>query len=66
MTKLYTKASTALQSFKKDESGATLVEYSVAVGIVIIVGAAIFATIGTNMNTIFTAVNGVLATAAAG
>lgn len=40
--------------FRKDDSGATLVEYAAAVGMVLLVGIAAFQTIGTQANTNFT------------
>lgn len=48
--------------FRKDESGATLVEYAAAVGIVLLVGVLGFQAIGTNANTNFNDTAAVLET----
>ena len=43
MNKLLAKAQVALKSFKKDESGASLVEYSLLIGLI---AAAVVVTVG--------------------
>ncbi|MHC4620960.1 MAG: Flp family type IVb pilin [Planctomycetota bacterium] len=54
----------ALSRFFKDESGGEMPEYAVVVGIIIVVGAAVFVYIGGHINDIFTALNAMLGNAA--
>lgn len=51
MNKLIVKAQVALNSFKKNESGASLVEYSLLVGLITVAVVAAVVGIGTWANT---------------
>ena len=53
-----------IKRFLLDESGGEMPEYAVVVGLIIVVGAAIFLYIGQNLNTIFTFLNDLLTDAA--
>jgi pilus assembly protein Flp/PilA len=62
MNKLIAKAQVALQSFKKDVSGAALVEYSLLIGLITVAVVATIVLVGgwvalqwTNLNTAITA-----------
>jgi Flp pilus assembly pilin Flp len=55
----------ALRKFFKDERGGEMPEYAVVVGLIIVVGAAIFLTLGDQLNTIFTALSNMLQEAVA-
>lgn len=62
MNKLIVKAQVALQSFKKNESGAALVEYSLLIGLITVAVVATIVLVGgwvalqwTNLNTAITA-----------
>jgi pilus assembly protein Flp/PilA len=62
MLKLIAKAQVALQSFKKNESGAALVEYSLLIGLITVAVVATIVLVGgwvalqwTNLNTAITA-----------
>lgn len=46
MTKLIVKAQTALAQFKKDESGAALVEYSLLIGLITVAAVVAVTAIG--------------------
>jgi pilus assembly protein Flp/PilA len=63
ITKLITHAQARLSTFRRDESGATIVEYGVALLIVIAIGLGVFGTIGGSLNKIFGAVNTALSSA---
>ncbi len=52
-----------IKGFLLNERGGEMPEYAVVVGIIIVVGAAIFVLIGANINLIFAALNGVLGNA---
>ena len=54
-----------VQQFRKDEDGAALVEYVIILGLILAVSLVVLGSIGTNANTIFTAVNNAMAAAAA-
>lgn len=54
-----------VRKFRKDEEGAAMVEYAVLLGIITAASIATIALIGTQISTIFTTVNTVLATALA-
>jgi Flp pilus assembly pilin Flp len=53
-----------MKKFCKNEEGAALVEYAVLLGIILAVGVAIFGSIGTSANTIFTNLNVLMGSAA--
>lgn len=53
-----------LRRFRKDESGAALVEYTVLLGLLLALTAATITTVGTHTSTIWTNVMGFMATAA--
>ena len=54
-----------VRQFRKDEDGAALVEYVIILGLILAVSLVVLGSIGTNANTIFTAVNNAMAAAAA-
>lgn len=54
MKKRFAEVKKITSDFKKGESGATLVEYAAAVGMVLLVGILAFQSIGTQANTNFT------------
>ncbi len=56
MRDLIQKAHVKLTTFKRDEDGAAIVEYGVALLIVVGIGLAIFSDIGDSLNSIFGAV----------
>ena len=56
MRDLIQKAYVKLTTFKRDEDGAAIVEYGVALLIVVGIGLAIFSDIGDSLNSIFGAV----------
>jgi pilus assembly protein Flp/PilA len=53
-----------VQNFVKNEEGAALVEYAVLLGIILAVGVAVFSSIGSNANGIFTSLSTLMDTAA--
>lgn len=53
-----------VKRFLVDERGGEMPEYAVVVGIIIVVGAAVFVFIGQHINDIFTALNAMLGNAA--
>jgi Flp pilus assembly pilin Flp len=53
-----------VQNFVKNEEGAALVEYAVLLGIILAVGVAVFSSIGSNANCIFTSLSTLMDTAA--
>jgi pilus assembly protein Flp/PilA len=53
-----------VQNFVKNEEGAALVEYAVLLGIILAVGVAVFGSIGSNANGIFTSLSTLMDTAA--
>lgn len=55
----------ALHPLMRDEDGATAVEYGLIVGLIAVAIAAILVSIGTDLNGIFTGVEGHLSTASA-
>jgi pilus assembly protein Flp/PilA len=58
------KMTKLIKSLKKDESGAALIEYALICGLLLAVTVGVLGTIGTNLNTIFTAVKTATTTAA--
>ena len=57
MLDLIQKAHVTLKTFKRDEDGAAIVEYGVALLIVVTIGIGVFATIGGTLDNIFGDVN---------
>jgi len=55
-----------LNRLRKDEEGATMVEYGIMVGLIACVCIAAVTALGANVNAIFTAINGALAPVLAG
>jgi Flp pilus assembly pilin Flp len=53
-----------MQKFGKNEEGAALVEYAVLLGIILAVGIAVFGSIGSNANAIFTSLSTLMQSAA--
>jgi pilus assembly protein Flp/PilA len=51
MTKLIVKAQVALNSFKRNESGATLIEYSLLIGLITVVAVVAVGAVGLWVNT---------------
>jgi pilus assembly protein Flp/PilA len=65
MNKLIVKAQVALNSFKKNESGASLVEYSLLIGLITVGVVAMVIAVGGWVNTQWTTLNGAVAPAPA-
>ena len=61
MRDLIQKAYVKLTTFKRDEDGAAIVEYGVALLIVVGIGLTVFSNIGTSLNEIFGSVDEALA-----
>ncbi len=61
MRDLIQKAHVKLTTFKRDEDGAAIVEYGVALLIVVGIGLAVFGNIGDSLNDIFGSVDEALA-----
>jgi pilus assembly protein Flp/PilA len=55
----------AIVNFIRAEEGTEMVEWGLIAGLIIVIAAAIFAAIGADLNTIFTAVQGQTAAGAA-
>jgi Flp pilus assembly pilin Flp len=55
----------AIMNFVREEEGTELVEWGLIAGLIIVVAAGLFVTIGGNLNTIFGALDDQVATAAA-
>ena len=53
-----------MRRFGRNEEGAALVEYAVLLGIILAVGIAVFASIGSNANAIFTSLSTLMNSAA--
>jgi Flp pilus assembly pilin Flp len=60
------KFKNVMKAFAKDDSGAAMVEYAVILVVVVLVGGAVLATIGTNISAIFTSVAACLKAPATG
>lgn len=56
ITKLISHAKAYAQTFRRDESGATMVEYGVALLIVFTIGLVVVTTLGGEVNSIFNSV----------
>lgn len=57
------KVINAIVNFIRDEEGTELVEWGLIAGLIIVIAAALFLTIGENLNLIFTALDGQVADA---
>ena len=53
-----------IKNFMLDDSGLETVEWAIVGGVIVAVGAGIFITIGTNMETVLTLLDGQVSTAA--
>lgn len=60
MNKLFVKAQVALNSFKNNESGASLVEYSLLIGLITVVVVGMVVAVGTWVNGQWTALDATL------
>lgn len=56
ITKLITHAQARMMTFRRDESGATMVEYGVALLVVLGIGLAVVTALGTSVAGIFTTI----------
>lgn len=64
ITKLITHAQARMMTFRRDESGATMVEYGVALLVVLGIGLAVVTLLGETIGDVFTAIQTALSTAA--
>lgn len=60
MTKLIVKAQTAIAGFKRNESGATLIEYSLLIGLITVLAVVAVGAVGTWVQGQWTTLDGTL------